>query len=489
MAKEAADQRVCSFKSGHPHPLRRAEGCQFEGAPLYLTGEQTFCIFHLPLDAEISPQPLAAEGFGFAGSKRRWSTEENEDFSRYLKGLTSGARLAVRDLTGVVFPSDQFFRETSIVNGLIGECTFFKRSGSYAFIGTQFAGDHVSFQHGNFTAPTRFADAQFTAGAASFAYARFDADADFNGCVFPAKGTSFAHAVFAGPAVFRNSALRQLADFRRADFAATADFDGCSLPHGARFREAQFHGPARFAGPAEALTDRKAGNGPSEAIYDFTDSVFEQSVSFVGRSFGSLLDLGSAVFTLTPDFKGAALSAGAVFPPIENFRSRNAPEDEARYAVLKREADEIDSPEDREKFWMLEMASRAGRDSSGDAVESFARGVYATFGAYGSSVTRPVAWLAGLSLVAFPLLYFGIFLLTRPRPVHASLAEAFIFSLQQTFRPFEVWRDALLPARAAAAGAEFSGLLLALLGTLESLAVIPLAVMAIVALRRRLRMT
>jgi uncharacterized protein YjbI with pentapeptide repeats len=293
--------------------------------------------------------------------------------------------------------------------------------------------------------------------------------ADFQGFVFTRPilaereyrpACSFHFAKFTLPIDFSRATFTQAADFRDTNFTQSADFNGATFTQGANFNGATFTRGASFCGAkftqnvdfSEAVFEQDAffcfREGIDLSWAQFSEAAFFRNTEFrhglsrsVGLDFSNVtlehpekvefydVDLGQAVFVNTDVsrvdfalvhwrkrgngryclFEEDVEMVGAV-AKLTNGGDGNALIAET-YQQLKRNYDA------KGNYWLaghfhygeMEML-RLHSERNWAPLRWLERNLgltalYKYASAYGESMTRPLAWLAVIVLVVFPLLY------------------------------------------------------------------------------------
>ena len=151
--------------------------------------------------------------------------------------------------------------------------------------------------------------------------------------------------------------------------------------------------------------------------------------------------------------------------------------------------EQVRARQEEAMFFALEQRSLRKRKDTPWTVRR-ASAVYDWAAGYGQSFIRPI-WRIAQSLAVFWIIYwigFGYVAVPSGPPIrHAG--DVVVFSLQQIFRPFEIWSSRYQIADGfEALGIKTLPVFIKCFATLETLTVYGLFALFLVALRKRFRM-
>lgn len=534
-----SDEKPCGYQaslyhgwSNHPNELML--GCQFE-----VLGKQEcvkfdgvhYCEFHLPLlSRNNTPSPKAA-----------WDASKIDKFNSKIFDLIdkNGGENEIVDLTGVTFPrttnfedrdkdinfeiynspdrplSGVCFSETTFHHNVSFENVVFDPRSIISFAKARFLGG-VLFNHAKFNGAD-FQEAYFRSasfwdttfpGGAEFRGARFKTHTQFNKTHFNYAGFSnvvfmdlvdFEDAIFDDLAVFENAVFLQEAKFDKGYFVKGVSFLDASFNSQTSFRERVFGGPADFSSstnnpePINRFFDFPNEYGPilPNTVFkiDFTDSRFEGRADFNNRVFLNETTFRRATFLVAPKFHDAVLHQDTDFAEAKflDVTSENA---DRSYRTLKLAMERLRARHEEAMFFTKEQKCIRNRPDMNRLV-SLVSVIYEWSADYGQSFARPLLRIMQ-ALVAFWVLYFtfigSVSIPTGP-PVNIA-AEILFFSVEQIFRPFEIWRQSydFTPALPGVELKYWWLFILKLFATTQSLITLGFFALFLLALRKRFRM-
>jgi len=295
-----------------------------------------------------------------------------------------------------------------------------------------------------------------------------------------------------GPFYCIGTHFHKIACFSDHRFAKTAAFDGARFDISAEFIGSEFFGPTSFQNAVFKAADF---SGAHFYPVDFSGATFQGFSSFEGCWFHrhavfnavnfsdkSPPSFSKANFKKTPKFHNCSIPQGTNFSQA-NFFDLESESAARAYQTLKLAMADIKATQDELKFYKLEQISLRKRKDT-PFWEKRVSEIYHIGSSYGESLIRPVLCLLILTAV-FWLLYawlIGVSWMAAP-------GAAFLFSLEQIFRPFYVllskYPDQAHEGVRAILKAFPIGLRLA--AVLQSLFSIGLASLFFLAVRRRFR--
>lgn len=319
-----------------------------------------------------------------------------------------------------------------------------------------------------------------------FAASRFKESTLFLQVRFCGK-TSFRNAVFETDSRFEQVRFRAEIEFHNAVFEGAADLTGCRFPEDARFHHGAFRG-ADFRRNADFTMERFSAWGA------FAGCTFHQRVLFLRQTLGDPTSFDVA-------FEAADHAVGAAGRSSRKVRApeiyRRFSELEAAFQSLKLGMARQQARLDEHRFYRLELLAR--RRYSKARIERSMIWLYDISSLCGTSFVRPL-----LILVVLILLFgFGYWVSTRTpnelvaalnpfpfRPLDANFVDAIRFSVENTLQPMSAWKDS--PPRDTSRflneGNAMCFLLVRLIATLQSLAVVTLLFLAALGFKRHFQM-
>lgn len=509
----------CACESEYAFP------CQFTGETEFFhvssEDDREWCRFHLPLQNSNGNQSAKARGDNgweevgpelekFTGeiharlrAAEPWDGDLKNDTRADFKGVAfpNGFDFAgISDMLHVDFAVATFDGEANFIGAIFG-------SGA-GFVGATFSGA-ARFDGATFNGAARFQVATFGGGAifkrARFGWAHFDGAtfewADFEGATIE-YGAYFDGATFSGEAFFKGTTFSSEASFKGRTFGGRAVFEGAIFASEAYFKGAIFSDLAFFRGAkfvsmadfeevifqgfADFSAGKVADSWRSFQNIDFSKSTFVGTCSFNDRSFVTDASFNGAVFKDLAEFHGCTFHPGMSFHQTKFLKTKGEDDDateklERSYRTLKLEMEKLRARNEEADFFALEMECRRQRGSV-PPFERFAATAYKHLSDYGRSVDLPLIWLLILTYAAHYLLYLPIALITCNPGPGARLA----FTLEQMFRPFYVWAKS--PPGTGNCLVDSNPVIIPILASLQSLAVIALLTLFLLALRRRFKM-
>lgn len=450
--------------------------CQFPHEPaIYQFLGYHWCRFHLPV--------TDADGTNFS-EKKSWSLREIRNFNRAVIDAVNDQRkegFLPYDVGfyAVQFPGDVDFSKEELREFNCSSAVFFGGAifsesdfeGYANFAGTTFHGfasfwkarfSHVSFQEARFLDLVSFLDAEF-GGTAVFEDAEFQFEARFRDASFFLP-TSFKKATFKKGATF------SWAPTPAKEFREKVDTSGS---------------PEEFPKPPARVLNRT--NMMIDAKFD--DCRFAGPVVFENRHFGTSTSFRGVVFSKAPEFFGALLHEGMVFPQEENFLDVSGSASAAAYAKLKRAMEDLRRYDEEAKFFALEQRSLRN-DAKVDWPIKAVSWLYEELSDYGRSFIRPVIWWFVLVGLAFPFLLYPVASLFGGASTSEIDWDLLEFSFSQAIVPFSAWvpkyaADVHILEEMFGASGVWIGKGIALVESIFSLA---LTALFLLALRRRFKL-
>lgn len=469
----------CACESEYAFP------CQFTGvSPLFPFAGKEWCRFHLPLQdaaGNKSDKGRGKNGWEEVGPELEKFTGEIHARLHAAKpwdGPFSGDDDTRANLKGVAFPPG------------------FDFSALYAEL--HVAELHADFSHASFGDRAKFTGATF-GGEADFIGAKFGDEAYFYGATF-GGGANFSNAAFGNKADFNSAIFGERANFIGATFDDTSYFYGAKFGNEAKFTGAIFGGGAvfhdavlgnyssfswaKFSG--SVIFSTSLGKKFRLEDMDFSDASFRGPCIFDNRSFGTRVNFNGGGFEDLAQFHGCTFHPGMSFHQTKFLKTKGVDDDaterlERSYRTLKRAMADLHARNEEADFFALEMECRRQRGSV-PWFERVAATAYKHLSDYGRSVDLPLIWLLVLAYAAHYLLYLPIALITCNPGPGARLA----FTLEQMFRPFYVWAKS--PPGTGNCLVDSNPVIIPILASLQSLAVIALLTLFLLALRRRFKM-
>ncbi len=309
----------------------------------------------------------------------------------------------------------------------------------------------------------------------------------------------FEDAIFDDLASFDNAVFLQEAKFDKGKFVRGVSFLDASFNFRTSFRERIFGGRADFSSstknpePINQFFDipKKYGRILSNTVFkiDFTDSRFEGQADFNNRVFLNETTFRRAKFHIAPKFHDAVLHQDTDFTESKflDMTSENA---DRSYRTLKLAMEQLRARHEEATFFAKEQKCIRNRPDM-DHLVSLVSVIYEWAADYGQSFARPLVRIMQ-ALVAFWVLYFtfigSVSIPTGP-PVNIA-GEILFFSVEQIFRPFEIWRQSY-DITQALPGVELNSwwsFILKIVATTHSLLTLGLFALFLLALRKRFRM-
>lgn len=331
--------------------------------------------------------------------------------------------------------------------------------------------DYVEFNAARFHSGARFTTTTF-GGEARFEETVFGGEAWFEGTTFKTN-SRFDRATFSGAARFEGAGFGGTARFDGVTFRDQARFDSTLFSATARFDKAKFFGEMNFTSAIfEKLASFESIAWPSIATHwhaAFDQALFRGTSVLTGAGFSNfaafdgatlergiqfdesderaakarfLLERRAAIAAASRD--GAEFRAQSTKPPEQSIKAHVKAQREARLRELERGcrvlklAFERAADKTREQLlYRFELQARRAQIklAPGEALFS---DLYALSADYGASMVRPfVALAVVVTLFAAAYLALGCGIgVTRDVDYLSSAAQAFEFSLTNTFRPF-----------------------------------------------------
>ncbi len=346
-----------------------------------------------------------------------------------------------------------------------------------SFSGAKF-GDNANLHDVTFAELARFSEATF-GDKASFDRATFGDEARFNTTTFGDK-VSFSDTVFGNNTKFGTATFAGLASFHRATFGDKASFSRAAFADRINFRVCDFKGSVLFSNinwETSVHYDGGFRGAKFREVADFRASNFSNFSIFDGADFQRKLLLSEPSKGETPEslFKRAVKSAEdaveiawpnerelantrraklwqRVWPFWDKKReAKNTIYGELAggYRTAKKVMEDESNFERAQRYYRFEVQARI-KKASVKWPERWAAGFYALFSAYGASIGRPFAALAGFILV-FAVIYLGLAVGSEHSKLHAprfgsditfianssheSTWQALEFSMNNAFRP------------------------------------------------------
>ena len=194
------------------------------------------------------------------------------------------------------------------------------------------------------------------------------------------------------------------------------------------------------------------------------------------RCFTEPTSFRDVLFTRAPEFHGASLHQGMIFPRGRAFRDTWSVEAANAYRTLKLGMETIRSRDEEGMFFALEQRSRI-RSRMLPRHLTILSFLYDCVSAYGQSVMRPLIWLI-INTAFFSWCYSEILSPNRSSTLSVAGIE---FALQQVFRPFGIWWT--IPGNLYQIE-----LAQKLIATVQSLVSLSLLTLFLLALRRRFKL-
>jgi len=411
-------ERKCDFI-----PLLR--GCQFPAENLIKWNGETYCEFHLPLEAKV-----------------KWDLGKIDGFNAKIKNFFTAADNRVIDLSGVIFPGFVEFEKTHFPD--------------------------VSFQGATFSGEANFQGASFS-GNAIFFRASFGRHASFEGASFR-RLVGFGGAIFSRHARFQGASFSEEASFKGASFRNIAIFYGASFSYYVSFKGATFNDKADFSGMNNDGTD-------SFSFSAFDDAKFSGGADFSNRTFNKATSFKDATFAVAPKFHNCVLHPDTTFPEQSAFQDTTSPHAADAYRTLKQAMAGIHAHHRQQMFYALEMKSRRSQPET-PWMEKLLSRLYEETTDYGQNLLRPLGWLM---LLGYGF-WLGYFMVNHDHP-----GAAIGFSVAQVVRPFAVWGGVEPNSFAATLLSQSPGIVLTL-ATLQSILSSALIILFLLAVRRRFKL-
>ncbi len=257
----------------------------------------------------------------------------------------------------------------------------------------------------------------------------------------------------------------------------------------ARFKEAQFSGPAWFANATFSRDARFESGGDTstpEAIrantfhfVTFENVVFNGSASFLNRQFLDTTSFKGCVFQQAPAFHNCTLHQDTNFDGTK-FLDMSSEDAVRAYRTLKLAMENVRARQEEAMFYALEQKSLRSRKDTPWSVWT-ASHLYHLTSNYGRTFLRPLGWLLGVTVVSF-----FIYAAFGSISLWGHLVD---FTIEQLVRPLSVW----LPTSEKSLHKLFGENLLVQLGikviaTFQSIFSLSLLALFLLALRRRFKM-
>lgn len=239
----------------------------------------------------------------------------------------------------------------------------------------------ASFQGCVFQGYANFLDAKFQRDAL-FLHSRFLGDVAFQETKFSKGKAAFQHTRFSEIANFKDAVFNGSLDFRSAHFADAVEFQG-----------AQFStDPGDWTGAFFDATAKRLVNFTRQAHF-IAFALFDGA----GLEGGFRIDEG--IFAKDAAFQRALKAAkrqGRTDTPAE--RNHRFAQLERGCRALKDGAAKRNAHTDQHRFFRYELAARSCRSDSPRLSRLLLR-AYGSFSDYGTSLTKPLAWLVGVALI------------------------------------------------------------------------------------------
>ena len=411
-----------------------------------------------------------------------------------------------------VFGSVQFhaygdFNHVNFNNVAGFDGTIFYNSGS--FVGAQFSVD-ARFSFVRIFGEARFALTKFH-GSANFINAKFQGPTSFNRALF-SQLCQFSLARFAAGVSFREARFEQPVTFDRSDFSAGIAIEGAGRVD---FRAATFVENALFSDaifPSEADRYHGAFEGARfHKLADFKILKLSAFSAFAGADFERELLLANSGWDTKSAFNRAVLEAKRAAHRdlkwhLSNERWQHGWVSEhergldARFAGLEvglrtlRRTMRTNNEQQREhEFYRYELQAACNRPSTPIWVKSFSF-VYGIVSDYGNSIVRPIVALNALAILFAVVFWLWGKEVSIPPITGGGFLEALELSLQNIFRPFDVWSPRFLSdnehltAMQIKLAGTVNWIALRVAASIQSLLALALAFLVALALRRRFRM-
>lgn len=392
------------------------------------------------------------------------------------------------DFTNCILHANVKFRELASKLVRLDSCTI---GGDITFSGGTFTWLNVDDAH--FHGVVKASDAIFKItisngatflGPVDLSRNAFGSETRFLNCTFESACT-FAGAGFAGPVACDGTKFNAGADFA----GEAGGIDNSGKLHRASFRLCRFN--AGSEGQVCASFDNREFTQPcsfdnATFIGDarFFDAQFHEDVSFRGASFKQALEPRAEAATFALGWRGKLTAS-------KEARNRSHQQQEAAFRALRKRMAEVGSAKDERRFLALELRARRRRsDSEVSLIERALSACYDIVSDYGESILRPLIALA-LLVTCGSLIYYNC------TPPQVTAAQAIEFSLQQIFKPFNVWSGdgaiigntpAELINATARTHAVRAGIWLKILASAQSIASLTLLFLAAQAIRRRFKL-
>lgn len=321
--------------------------------------------------------------------------------------------------------------------------------------------DYVIFTNVRIGGFAQFRNGVFNRGAV-FRDVLFDSDARFRRCRFWDR-VEFDDSHFSRRANFFSTVFGNDVSFRNTTFGSTVSFG-----HSTYYRDADFS--CSGAGKSDDSGSKRF------EVREFNASIFGGRAIFNNRSFTEPTNFRKTIFNQAPEFHGAALHQGMIFPSGGAFRDTRSVEAAKAYRTLKLGMESVRARDEEGVFFALEQRSlrRSGGLPQHLTILSL---LYDFISAYGQSILRPLIWLAATTAI-FAWYYSGTLSPSRSSAFSGAGIE---FALQQVFRPFGIWWT--IPESSYKVGLSQK-----LFATVQSLMSLSLITLFLLALRRRFKL-
>jgi uncharacterized protein YjbI with pentapeptide repeats len=415
----------------------------------------------------------------------------------FEEAVFSGARFrAWGQFLGVTFKRQANFKNFNFLGNVEFHETSFCDGSDFdraRFLGA------ADFRWCRFVGKAQFRSVEFC-GDATFQLAVFEADAEF--CPVRISADKWESPVrFRGDANFRRSKFLGEADFGRAQFDQEANFwnsnfhrlssfHGCAFKGHLVFEAAQFHDITSFrelAWPTPLHWNGAFDAANFERLCQFRGAELTAFSAFDGANFKGPLQIDTAT---------EAVSSKHLASEMRDARHSEQPSERLRKLergcrTLK-QAMAAQSDKSREQmFYRFELMARHAQSST-PRFDMLVSSAYGFFSDYGTSILRPLLWIAYFILV-FALMYWDIgwWIAAQNATIGSGVIDAFAMSGARVFAPLSLWTEAGMAGNDLGRELLFAGhnrgvaLVVHFLGVVQSLISIILIFLSGLALRRR----
>ncbi len=395
-------------------------GCQFQKTHatewLHLN-DATYCSFHAPMTAVDN-----------SGRKKSdWSPSAlksfNEKICEYITDCERNTRIP--NLSGVVFPGDIDLKQFH--GGPLQGANCFDA----IFCGIVDIGGTISketiFSNTIFREELRLANSSVNA-MIKFSKCYF-------GMVLMSDSTFFGQvtvtdSTFSAPVIFERSKFKNKMSFVKCNFYDNVLFSHVEFNNSSDFSESVFSQITDFEGSPEV-----------SAIFriNFDDSKFLDAVSnvnFCNRKFRQEATFRNVVFARAPLFHGSILHQGTDFSGCRWLDRGGAAA--SAYRTLKLSMESIRARDEEAMFNALEIECRRRRADTPGMVKIFSL-LYGWACNYGLSLSMPIFWLTGLTVLFFLVYLLGTAPAAPAAPTYSMEVQADVmrFTVAQIVRPFQ----------------------------------------------------